>query len=284
MKTALTLFLLVSMCWPGQSQIDTAAIRAATDQLTDDNARMAYLKTLIHADQTYRGSDRNVSTDLHNLVALAYYLNTYGYPHLQPIENAPEALSIIWAHIHFRELRKLTFPIVHQAYLNGDISEKRLRSYYLRVDYQRLFDSENNSSHSLENLYTLLGFNTGSNIPIQSLIQQLQDIREFSSQPKKEVKRWQAAPKTKMVKTNGVMSPFTYQDSAVEIFTHADCKMYFREILADNSYEPRELQTIGAMKYKIKEQQTTSYFEINPEGNLVYRNHDMILEEYFPVK
>lgn len=108
----------------------------------------------------------------------------------------------------------------------------------------------------------------------------MEEQRTFNSQPKKEILKWSAAEKSKWVNVNGEREFWTYKTDPVEIITLENCKVYFRKVFADHSYEPKELQKIGEKKYRFKEQQSSKYFEIDPSGNLLYKDGDEIIDTY----
>ena len=265
---------------PCNGQIDSLQILKKVQQLSDYQSKQVFLDEILKNDHKYRGSDKSAMNDLNSLVAISYFINTFGYPTEEEYGRAATNIPFIWVHNSFRELRQIAFPLVHTAYVNGHITDDWLRTYYLKISYQHRFDYDAYLTLPPDEIFRLIEFNTSSKIPIKNLMIAIEEIRKFQSQPIKEAQRWQAAPKPVTMVVNGERVNREKKDPAVEIFTLENCKVFFHALLADQSYEPEELVLIGERKYKFKYRQTDKYFEINTAGNLVYRDKDKILETY----
>lgn len=261
------------------SQPDTLLYKKQIESLKDHASIQAYLDTIFKRDQTYRGDDAVNLFDLENLISISYFVNIHGYPSIEEYGDASSiAPRMIWVHNSFRELRRLSFPLILKGFESGQISEENLRTYYLRTLYSDRFDDDKNKVIPLPELFELLELNTSDTISIEALIISMAEIRKFNSQPKKEVLTWHGAEKGKWATVNGERKWLTYKTNPVEFVTYENCKMYYQLISVDNSYQPHELQKIGDRKYKLRNQQTDKYFEIDGDGNLLYRNEDEVFD------
>lgn len=264
---------------PVISQPDTLLYKRQIDSLTDHTSIQAYLDTIFKRDQTYRGDQAVNLFDLENLISISYFVNKYGYPSIEDYgDTSSMAPRMIWVHNSFRELRKLSFPLILKGFESGQISEENLRTYYLRTLYADRFDDDQNKVLPLPELFGLLGLNTSNTISIEAMIISMAQIRKFNSQTKKEVLTWNGAEKGKWATVNGERKWLTYKTDPVEFVTYENCKMYYQLIGVDHSYQPQELQKIGDRKFKLKNQQTDKYFEIDPDGNLLYQNEDEVFD------
>jgi hypothetical protein len=271
----LVIFLLVSKAL---SQPDTMTYKRQVEALTDHASIQAYLDTIFKRDQTYRGDQAVTLYDLENLLSISYYVNAYGYPSPEAFGDASYAPRLIWIHNSFLSLRRLSFPLILKAFESGQISESDLRSYYLKNLYADRFDNDDIKDMPLPELYKLLDLNTSGTISILDLITVMEEKRKFNSLPKKEVLKWYGAEKSNWVNENGERKFWTTRGSPVEIITFENCKIYFRIAHGDRSYEPRELQKIGENKFRFKGRQSDKFFQIDADGNLLYRNEQEVFD------
>jgi len=278
MKTALRYILILCSLSGAVSQPDTMTYKRQIESLTDHASIQAYLDTIFKRDQTYRGDQAVTLYDLENLLSISYYVNAYGYPSLEAFGDASYAPRLIWIHNSFLSLNRLSFPLILKAFESEQISESDLRSYYLKNMYADRFDDDNIKDMPLPELYKLLDLNTSGTISILDLITVMEEKRKFNSLPKKEVLKWYGAEKSNWVNENGERKWWTTRGSPVEIITFENCKIYFRKVHIDNSYEPRELQKIGENKFRFKDRQSDKFFEIDDDGNLLYRNEQEVFD------
>jgi hypothetical protein len=275
----LILFFIVCSGIQVASQPDTLLYKRQIESLTDHISIQTYLDTIFKRDQTYRNDQTTISIDLENLISISYFVNKYGYPSIEDFgETSSMAPRLIWVHNSFRELRRLSFPLILKGFESGQINENSLRTNLLRPLYAERFDDDKHKIIPLPELFELLDLNTSDTISIKALIISMAEIRKFYSQSKKEVLTWNAAEKGKWATVNGEQKWLTYKTNPVEFITYESCKMFYHKIHIDNSHEPQELQKIGDRKFKIKNQQTDKYFEIDPDGNLLYRNKDEVFD------
>ncbi len=275
----LLLFFMVCSGIQVVSQPDTLLYKRQIESLTDHVSIQAYLDTIFKRDQTFRGDKAVNLFDLENLISISYFVNKYGYPSIEDYgDNSSRAPRFIWVHNTFRELQRLSFPLILKGFESGQISEETLRTNLLRTLYAERFDDDKNKVIPLPELFELLDLNTSSTISIEALIISMEEIRKFNSQPKKEVMTWNGAEKGKWATVNGERKWLTYKTDPVEFVTYENCKMYYQLIGVDHSFQPHELQKIGDRKFKLKNQQTDKYFEIDDDGNLLYRNKDEVFD------
>ena len=280
MKKSILLFIILFTTNQVVSQPDTMIYKKQVENLTDYASIQTYLDTIYKRDQQYRGDDAITLLDLENLISISYYFNSFEYPSEEVFGEASMAPRLIWIHNSYLGLRRLSFPLILKAFQSGQISEDLLRSRYLRILYAEQFDDDKINEIALAELFELLELNTSNHISIESMIRYMEERRKFNSQPKKEVLRWYGAEKSKWVTENGEKKWWTTRGSPVEIITLENCKIYFRKDHVDHSAEPYELIKIGEKKFKFKNQQTDRYFEIDTDGNLLYRNADEVFDLY----
>jgi len=284
MKVLIALTILILSSGISLSQVDTLRLKNAVDGLKDKNSIQHYLDAIFKEDKYYRGDLTNITKDIEHLISLSYFINKFDYPLEEEYGQSTIALRFIWIHVPFLAMRRISFPLIHKAYIAGVISENDLRTYYMQRLYEDEFDDDNNLSLPIDSLFILLGLNTTSHIPIRDLFEETEKIKALRSLPKKEVLKWRGAVKSKIVTANGERVMMTSSDSPVEIFTLENCNIYFRKIHSDNSYEPKELVKIGEGKYKFKNMLTNKYFEIDREGNLLYTDGAEVIYEYRKLK
>lgn len=280
MKISILLFFIMFTGIKAVSQPDTMIYKKQIENLTDHASIQMYLDTIFKRDTNYRGNEAITLLDLENLISISYYFNAYGYPAEEEYGFASIAPRSIWIHNSYLGLRRLTFPIILKAFQSGQISEALLRSYYLKHLYIERFEDDEINEIALPELFKLLELNTSDVISIEALISYMEERRTFNSQPKKEVLRWYGEELSKWAIENGERKWWTTRGAPVEIITLQNCKIYFRMDCVDHSAEPYELMKIGEKKFKFKNRQTDRYFEIDPEGNLLYRNAEEVFDLY----
>ena len=278
MKLRLLSVFFLLWCNISLSQPDTLIYQRQTANLSDQASKQNYLDTLLKRDQQFRGNDAITLFDLENLISISYYINQYGFPSSEVFGEASDAPRLIWIHNTYHSLRKLSFPLVLGAFQSGQFTERKLRDYYLKTLYAESYDDDRINEIPLPELFELLDLNTSNSISIEALIYSMEEKRKFNSQPKKEVKFWKGAEKSKWITANGERKLMSYKTSPVEIITFESCKIYFHKINADNSHEPQELQKIGEGKFRFKDRQSDKYFEIDPDGNLLYRTEAEVID------
>jgi hypothetical protein len=270
--------IIISLPLFCHAQFDTLGLFQEVDNLRDDHARRLFLEKLYAEDGKFRGTETNKTLDLQHLISISYYINKYGHPteaiHGEPASTAPWA---IWAHAKYRNLNLMTFPIILKAFEANELTEKKLRGYCLRVLYDNLYDDELYMELPLQDLYDLLGVNTGNTISIAALIAEMARIKELIQIPKKEIQNWGSAPRSKTVTINGIKTEKTYYTNPVEIFTLENGDIYYRKIFGDSSYDPVQLTRLSERQFKFKDQKTEKYFEIDKDGNLAYRDKQKII-------
>lgn len=284
MKILLIVLIFLLNSIETKSQIDTFVLKNKVEQLINQDSIQMFLDFILKEDQHYRGELTNISMDLEHLFTLSYFLNKFGSPTEENFGKSVMVLRSVWIHIPFLALRRLSFPLIHSAYLSGNISENDLRNYYLRKLYEDRFDDDKYLTLPIDSLFSLLNLNSTSSIPIRTLFLETEKIKSLRNIPKKELWKWNGPIKTKIVTVNGERKEMAYSDSPVEIFVLKNCNIYFQKVHSDNSYEPKELIKIGERKFKFKNQITNKYFEIKDNGNLLYKDDSTVFQEYIQSK
>jgi hypothetical protein len=280
MNSILVLFIWLTSITFCISQPDTIVIKQRIDSLTTPEARKKYLNDLLEMDQAYRGDDVKVSHDMDNLVSVAYYLNTHGYPDKATYGDAYKILPLIFIHTSYDALTRLAFPLVYKTFQAKYTSETQVRTYYLRPLYELKFENEDYKTIPLEKLFSELDLNTTDQIPLPALINRINEIIAFKKSKKTEVLKFKAPFHEKEVTVNGTKVKMAMKTSPAEVFTLEDGRIYFHKISIDRSYEPQELIRIGENKFKFRDQETFNYLEIDAEGNLLYRNQGEVIDLY----
>ncbi|HZV68253.1 MAG TPA: hypothetical protein VFG10_01875 [Saprospiraceae bacterium] len=276
----LTITALITPLTRGISQIDTLKLKFEINALTSEEKIQTYLNRVFKMDQTYRSDRTKIYLDLERLISISYFINKYGYPTKGKYGLASNAPRLVWIHNKFHALRKLAFPIILKGFQANEIDEKEIRTYYLKNIYQSQFYDTNNVVLPLDELFQILELNVSNTISIKELILNIDEIKKLNSIQKKDSRTWDPPTFSKEVLLNGVRTPMTYKGDAVEIFTLQNCKIYFQKLYADHSAERKELIKIGEDQYKYKGRETDKYFEVNAEGDLLYRNKEMIITTY----
>ena len=280
MKILILFFVITIIGIRGVSQPDTMIYKKQIENLTDHASMQMYLDTIFKRDTNYRGNEAITLLDLENLISISYYFNAFGYPSEEDFGFVSMAPRSIWIHNSYLGLRRLSFPLILKAFESRQINEARLRSYYLKHLYLERFAEDEINEIALPELFKLLELNTSDVISIEALISYMEERRTFNSQPKKEVVRWYGEELSKWATVNGERKWCTTRGSPVEIITLENCKLYFRKDNVDHSAEPYELMKIGEKKFKFKNRQTDRYFEIDPDGNLLYRDAVEVFDLY----
>lgn len=284
MKILFLLFAISFMSSKVVSQPDTMLYKKQVEYLMDQSSIQSFLDTLFIRDSFYRGELASDMFDLENLISISYYVNRYGYPSYDDFGEASKTPWMIWKHTKYNSLRILSFPLILKGYQAGEISEDLMKNYLLKAVYKDHFDNNDYKHIPYEDLYTLLGLNIGELISIESLITKMKEIRLLNSTPKKEVLRWYGEELSKWVTENGERKWWTTRGAPVEIITLENCKIYFRKDNVDHSAEPYELMKIGEKKFRYKNRETDKYFEIDPNGNLLYRDAEEVFDLYKKVE
>ncbi|MDQ3017053.1 MAG: hypothetical protein M3R25_10110 [Bacteroidota bacterium] len=262
------------------AQPDTVLIKQKIDALQTPEAKKIFLNELLTIDQSSRGEDVKVSQDIDNLVAIAYYLNSYGLPEKSVYGDAYRIFPIIFVHTSYDALSKLVFPLVRIPFQSKYISETQLRTYYLRPMYERQFENEDYKTIPLDKLYSELTLNTSDHIHIPTLVSTINEIIAFKKAKKTEIMKFKAPFHEKEVNVNGNKVMIAIKTSPAQIFTLEDGRIFFHKISIDRPYEPQELTQIEEKKFKFKDQKSYNYFEIDAEGSLIYRRPAEIIDVY----
>src|SRR5688572_4922844 len=140
MKALISLMLLCIFVEVSTGQPDTLRIKHEVDELTDQNSIQKYLDHIVKEDQLYRGDMTNISLDIEHLISLSYFNNNHAYPTKEVYGQSANSMRLVWIHVPFHDMRRLSFPLIHKAFIAGLISENDLRTYYLQRLYEDRFD------------------------------------------------------------------------------------------------------------------------------------------------
>ena len=270
---------------PIQGQTDTLKLKQEIDNLADQTAIQNYLKKIYEEDQKYRGNKTIDSLDFEHLISISYFINKFGHPKYSTYGKVSRAPSLVWIHNKYQVIKKEAFPIILKGFLNREIKEFDLRDYYLRVLYNYISDNSDHKTIELPELFKLLKLNTGPNINIEKLIREKERLEALYNQPKNILGKWKQKSESSFLDFEGKPFEVVINFDPVQIYSTKNGQYFFHAHYSDNSHEPRELQVLENGKFKYMYQQTDKYFEINPEGDLLYISGEKtILKHYKKMK
>lgn len=253
------------------AQLDTTSLKKRVTSINTAREHFEFWEYIHNRDQELRRSSAILQIDQENLIQVAYYLNLFGYPDPAIAGKKSSIINYVWIHNRSFELKKITFPIIHQAYLSQTINEKDLREYFLRVLYQRYFDDGGNYSRPLGTIFKELEVNLSGRINIPELMDMLVNYNKFIEEKKDTIGIWRSANylDTFLVANKKIIKKI--QGNTAMIYKSEDHKIYFMNVYKDSSYDPAELVEVNDKgTYRNKERVTTDYYQITREGDLKY--------------
>lgn len=260
-------------------QVDTLSLKKQVSDLYSFESQYDFLKNLYELDQANRGKNTNESLDFEHLILISYYINEFGYPTKRDFDRLSSIPALIWIHIHYRELKKISFPIILQGFLKGEIKESELRYYYLRGLYNYKFDDENFKTIPLSKLFEICELSLESKILIEDIIDIKHKVDSAYSIKKLYETRWKAEGDLGIYELDGEKFQVKKDGEMIGIIHSVDGKFFHYRIHDDNSGEWRELEKVTSNKYKYKHQETDKYFEFL-DDRILFRDKLKVIKQY----
>ena len=214
-------------------KIDTIKAKIRIQNLNDIKSHKDFWKNIEYIDQFYRGSKAVDSIDANNIILVSYYLNKFGYPERSLLGNPSSIISMVWIHSKYSSIDKLTFPIILQGYLKKEITEKDLRTYYIRNLYLEKFNDNGFRFKSLKELFQALELNVEKNINIKKIVEELDYYNNLK-------------------KSKIVIGQWKMEYDIVQIFKGSNNQYFFQKLYRDGSYEPKLLKLVDNMPNHFK--------------------------------
>lgn len=260
--------------------IDTLRLKKEVESLIDYDSKLRFLTKIEAEDQAFRGKQTNDSLDLEHLISMAYFVNKFGYPTAKTFGEPACAAWLTWIHQKYRKIDLLSSSIIVKGFLAGELQPKDLKTYYFYQFYHYKFDDSLHLEMPMKVFFDSIGVDTKGPVSIEKIMEEVERNKEFDATKRVSLGTWKTPPKEVIYNLNGQPIKKVFNRSPVQIFTFRDRRIFFYQIFADDSFEPKELIKIGDKKYKFKHQQTDKYFEIDEAGNLYYRNATTVFETY----
>ena len=232
-------------------KIDTIKAKIRIQNLNDIKSHKDFWKNIEYIDQFYRGSKAVDSIDANNIILVSYYLNKFGYPERSLLGNPSSIISMVWIHSKYSSINKLTFPIILQGYLKKEITEKDLRTYYIRNLYLEKFNDNGFRFKPLKELFQALEVNVEKKINIKKIVEEL-DYYNNLKKSKIVIGQWK----------------MEYYD--VQIFKGSNNQYFFQKLYRDGSYEPKLLKLVDNMTnhFKFANIISSNFFKIAKDNSL----------------
>ncbi len=237
------------------AQVDTTQLKLAVSQLQSIQDRNEFWQNLFERDQTFRNVKTSKINDLENLISATYYLNRFGYP--SEDIKAGRAMPLVWVHASYPKVKQVAFPIILAGFQDDQISEKDIRTYYVRNMHWKIFFNEENRTKALNALFADLNLNVENKIDISDIISAFNESEEFLNQNFEIIGHWDN-PKG---------------DTTVKILKSEDGEYYYHDLYVDGSYYPvkvikdKEYPNLYRNYYKPE-----FYFGVQPNGDLTVKN------------
>ena len=270
-KYLVLILALIPLFLCGQS--DYASLLGRVDSLSSDHSHQEFLEALHVRDQKYRGSKANMDNDYENIVLASMYVNRYGYPasHLQ---STSKILPYIWIHCWHNEVRELSFPIIWQGYLSGDISSQLLRKYFLRGLYKTQSDDSDYLSLSTEQILKKLRPQLEGEIDLDSIHEIHHNYKELLDNLSEPIGLWGAEHKeeTHTMPDGGVITR-AVDRLFIEMRTYNDVKYMrrYNKNWLEDTFKP--IIEIGEKRFKYAHASSKSnYYELTEDDQIILRN------------
>lgn len=265
-------------------QIDTSLISNTVRNLRTIEDHRSFWKEIYYNDQHYRGKLANINNDHKNLLAVSFYINLYGYPDVKVIGRESDIASMVWKHTKSMQIRKLTFPIIHEAFKKKLITVTDLRKYFILGLYNRILSDNGNETRPLSQLFQELDLNTSSSINLNQLVEEINKYNVFLNSPKEFIGNWvQVYSSAEPLYFNAAPYLSCGKGDTLLIYKLNDIKYYLEIKYSDKSFDPVDLQIKNheknILQYKYKE--SSCYYEIGFDDNLYLKNENgIVIEKY----
>jgi len=259
------------------SQFDTLALKKEISDIHTERDHVEFWDYIHHRDQDMMSRSDKELIDQEDLILVSYYLNRFGYPDHKVLGPKSTILNMVWVHTTSEEVKKLTFPILLQAYQTGVITKDYLLIGFVQGTYHRFFDDNEYLSKPLGTIFEELGFNVSATIPVQDVISNLKKFNEFLTQPKKIIGNWKMPDITDTFFLKDKPFIKTLEGVKVSIYQSEPGNIYFTYVFKINSpYDPLELVVVDQKRqiFREKNKVTNWYYQISQTGDLEYHKGD----------
>jgi len=237
------------------TQVDTIQLKLVVSKIHTQEDHNKFWQDLYDRDQSFRGDKTSTINDLENIISATYYLNRFGYPS-EDIKPS-SILPYVWIHASYPKVYQVTFPIILAGYKSHQISEKAIRTYYLRNKHWRKYFNEENRTKELSVLFADLDLNVEENIDVQDILTAYNESEVFLKQNFEVIGHWRS----------------NKRNTTYKILKSEDGEYYFDEIYIDGSYYPEKV--IQDEKYPNLFRnfyKPEFYYGIQPNGDLTMKN------------
>ena len=260
------------------SQPDTVVLKKMVTEVSSEKEHLEFWDYIHHRDQDMMIRHDKYIIDQENLISVSYYLNQFGYPDQKYLGRKSQILNYVWVHTVSYEVKKLTFPIILQAYLTGNITEHEdLREYFLQAIYHRYFDDNGHLTKPLSVIIKELGLNVSDKINIESVIRELKNFNELLNQEKKVIGIWKMPDIADTNLLDKKMIITHVEGPRVMMYQLQNGDRYITHVYPEGHPNDPVLQEeiVGnKSSYKSKERITTDYYQITEAGDLKYFDND----------
>jgi hypothetical protein len=237
------------------AQVDTSHLKLVVSQIQSVEDHNEFWQNLYERDQTFRGVKTSKINDFENLISAIYYLNRFGYP--SEDIKAGRAMPLIWIHASYPKVEQVTFPIILAGFKGGQISEKDIRTYYVRNKHWRKYFNEENRTKDLYMLFADLNLNVEREINMKDVLTAYNESEGFLNQNFTTIGHWDN-PKS---------------DTTVKIMKSEDGEYYYHDLYADGSYYPEKVNQDKEYPNLYRNYfKPEFYFGIQPNGDLTVKN------------
>lgn len=157
--------------------------------LEDNNGIYVAWRALYEKDQKYRNHLANDSLDCQILIEACMLVSKYGYPKKSETGKYVDTPWLTWAHnagryYRFKNLH-LTFPMIYQGYIDGEITDSRFMDYIIRIYFHAKFGRNPYRNHlkteNLDFIFSRIGFEKEEKLNISAIT--LMCVEEEKFQP-----------------------------------------------------------------------------------------------------
>ena len=258
-------------------KVDTLKLKEEVVNLKPFN-RKAFLKNIYEKDQNYRGKQANDSLDFQNLILISYFINEYGYPSKMEYGEYSITPKLVWIHNKYITIDRVTFSIIFNGYLEGEIREKELRGDLKRL-YHYKIDDENYKHIPIKELLEICEISFNKKILIEKIFEEKEKIDRLDQLEVKKETLWKVDDNYKSYNLNGENIEIEFKGQEIKIIEKAGGRFFFFFFNEDKSGELRELEKISPTRYKYKGQKTERYFEFY-EDKILYKDDYQTIREY----
>lgn len=184
MSKFLLIPLLLFTAFVSYAQLDTTYLKNIVSNISTEKDHIDFWKFIEHRDQDLMRSTNKELIDKENLIMVSYYLNRFEYPDKNVLGAESSILNLVWLHTTSYEVKKLTFPILLQAYEAQFMSKEYLLKGFAQASYHRMYDDNDYLTKPLGTIFQELSFNVGDKIDVPLVVKKLEEFNAFLEQEK----------------------------------------------------------------------------------------------------